>query len=575
MRIWPLAFLFSSTFAQTIALQGQVLTKTGSPIEKAIVSLAGQGLLDTTNASGAFAFESALTSIRETAYSAPQINWQKGNLLSINVSKSSLLQVNVFDALGKLLYQQKLQNFTGTRTFDIGCKGANGIRIVNASVNGYASSFIISSDGSVHEASLFKSKSGTVLKKETDVSSLVSFYGDTDYGNLSASLDTGSYTTAELVSLGIKDNDISSMKIPAGLTVELYDLDNFGTLLGTYTTDESNFISLGINDKVSSIKISGAAYIDSLVFTAEGFKSKAVPISSYEGNMLVSLDSANSTASTGSVGCGKALGSIKTGYYTIISGGTTRNYAIDIPANYDPDKPYRLIYCSHWIYANDSALVNGSVTNGGAANWAFYGLKRVLDSAGVQAIFIAPTALNGMWGQVDHALFDNLLSYAKTNLCVDTTRVFAAGFSFGAMQTYSLSTNHQKQLRAVATLAAANYNIWLPTNTHEKIPYLGITGMSDGTCPFIKSSASSQGGFYAATGHATDNGCTVPGSITTTYAGSKTHVVYDFKDCDSGYPVRYITFDGAHIAAPTDGQTSDDGRKTWAPHEIWKFFSQF
>lgn len=78
MHIWPLVFLvflFSSTFAQTISLQGQVLTKTGSLIENAIVSLAGQGFLDTTDAGGAFAFKSAWASIRETAYSAPQINW--------------------------------------------------------------------------------------------------------------------------------------------------------------------------------------------------------------------------------------------------------------------------------------------------------------------------------------------------------------------------------------------------------------------------------------------------------------------------------------------------------------------
>lgn len=275
-----------------------------------------------------------------------------------------------------------------------------------------------------------------------------------------------------------------------------------------------------------------------------------------------------------SIGCGKAL-TIKTGFYKITSSGKEREYAIDVPANYDPTKPYRLIYCSHWIWSSAKDVVNGTVSNGGAANWAFFGLKRVLDSAGVQAIFIAPTADGGMWGEADHALFDNLLSYAKTNLCVDTGLVFATGFSFGAMQTFSLSTNHQKDLRAVATLAAANYNIWLPTNTHQKIAYLGITGMSDGTCPFIQNASQKKGGFYAATLHAEDNGCTVPSSIDKTYAGSKTHVVYDFQNCDKDYPVRYITFDGGHIAAPTDGQTSDDGRKTWAPHETWKFFSQF
>ncbi len=299
--------------------------------------------------------------------------------------------------------------------------------------------------------------------------------------------------------------------------------------------------------------------------------SSSVALSS---SAVPSSSSAAEAKGRKSNGCGKAL-TIKTGFYKITSNGKEREYAIDVPANYDPDKPYRLIYCSHWIWSSAKDVVNGTVTNGGAANWAFFGLKRVLDSAGVQAIFIAPTADGGMWGEADHALFDNLLSYAKTNLCVDTGLVFATGFSFGAMQTFFLSTNHQKDLRAVATLAAANYNIWLPTNTHQKIAYLGITGMSDDRCPFIQNAAQKKGGFYAATLHAEDNGCTVPASINTTYAGSKTHVVYDFQNCDKDYPVRYITFDGGHIAAPTDGQTSDDGRRTWAPHETWKFFSQF
>ena len=309
--------------------------------------------------------------------------------------------------------------------------------------------------------------------------------------------------------------------------------------------------------------------------------SEVVPVSS--SNTIASSSSEVVSSSSEvvvpqlnkSVGCGKSLGSIQTGFYKISSNGKDREYAIDIPANYDPNKPYRLIYCSHWIWSSAKDVVNGQVGNGGAANWAFFGLKRVLDSAGVQAIFIAPSADGGMWGEADHALFDNLLSYAKTNLCVDTDRVFATGFSFGAMQTFSLSTNHQKDLRAVATLAAANYNIWLPTNTHEKIAYLGITGMSDGTCPFIQDKNRRTGGFYAAQDHAKDNGCEVPESIPTTNVGSKSHLVYDYKNCDPDYPVRYITFDGGHIAAPTDGQTSDDGRRTWAPHETWKFFSQF
>jgi poly(3-hydroxybutyrate) depolymerase len=249
-----------------------------------------------------------------------------------------------------------------------------------------------------------------------------------------------------------------------------------------------------------------------------------------------------------------------------------------------------LFYASHWYGGTDTSVVNGAVTNGGTV-WAFYGLKHIADSVGEQAIFIAPAMKTGSstWDlsgdSDDHDLFDDLLDYAKTNLCVDTNRVFAAGFSYGAMMTYSLSLTHQSQLRAVATLEAANWvgttsSYWIPypTDTEQKIAYLGITGMSDGTCPFIFKESESLGGIYCAFTHATDNGCTVPSSpssVTATYAGSLTHVVYDFSGCEEGYPVRYITFDGEHISAPTDGQTADDGKKTWAPKAMWEFFTQF
>lgn len=52
---------------------------------------------------------------------------------------------------------------------------------------------------------LFPNPNRRPFSKKTDASVLVSFYGDTDYENLSTSLDTGSYTTAELIFLGIKD----------------------------------------------------------------------------------------------------------------------------------------------------------------------------------------------------------------------------------------------------------------------------------------------------------------------------------------------------------------------------------
>ena len=172
-----------------------------------------------------------------------------------------------------------------------------------------------------------------------------------------------------------------------------------------------------------------------------------------------------------SIGCGKSLNGIKTGFAQINVNGKNRDYAIDIPTNYDPNKPYRLFYTSHWFGGSAKDVVNGTVSNGGADNWAFFGLKRMAKEANEPAIFIAPSMNGATWdlagNGADHALFSNLLNYAKTNLCIDEERVFATGFSFGAMMSYSLSLTHQDEIRAVATLAAANFvgnanSPWVP-----------------------------------------------------------------------------------------------------------------
>jgi hypothetical protein len=298
---------------------------------------------------------------------------------------------------------------------------------------------------------------------------------------------------------------------------------------------------------------------------------------SSSGSSSSSSGSGSSSGSSGgkaapSAGCGKPL-TLTTGKKTITSSGSQREYIIDIPAGYDMNHPYRVFYCSHWIGSTDTAVAEGQTANGGPANWGYYGLKRMAITAGEPAIFIAPQSQGATWQQPDHALFDDILAAVEASLCVDTSRVFATGFSFGAMITYSLSTNHQKQLRGAIGIAPANYNIYLPTDTHEPIPWMSTTGMSDGTCPW--DGGNGRGAKYAAIGHARDNGCTIPDTIPTAAVGSRSHVCYDFQGCKPGYPVKVCTFDGNHQAAPYDGGSGDNGLTSWIPTESWKFFSQF
>jgi hypothetical protein len=83
------------------------------------------------------------------------------------------------------------------------------------------------------------------------------FYQHIDY-NLSTSgyavrLQEGTYTTAQMIAAGLVDNDITSLKVPFGCKVTLYDDDN---MTGTATVfDESSKFVGAINDTTSSIRI--------------------------------------------------------------------------------------------------------------------------------------------------------------------------------------------------------------------------------------------------------------------------------------------------------------------------------
>lgn len=259
-----------------------------------------------------------------------------------------------------------------------------------------------------------------------------------------------------------------------------------------------------------------------------------------------------------------------------------REYIIDIPADYDPDHPYRLIFSWHQAYgsANGNAVGQYPAGNGpnfNAQNYAYFGLHREAMKQNDPAIFVAPQGIgNFPWDyNRDVELFDKVLELVTTNLCIDESRVFSTGFSFGAMMSHALSLGRASKLRGVVTMAPANYNFTQPTNEPAKVAYLSFTGMSDGTCPWVNNEGQKTGGKFCSLTHAGDNGCTIPQNIPTAQNGSKNHVCYEYEGCEEGYPVKVCTFDGGHTPSTiNDGMSGgEDGLKAFTPPIAWEFIS--
>jgi len=254
-----------------------------------------------------------------------------------------------------------------------------------------------------------------------------------------------------------------------------------------------------------------------------------------------------------SAGCGKAAtitSSKYPEYRHIMSSGDQRDYVIDLPPNYDMNKPYRFIMGSHGQGGEGNDIQREK----------YYGLQNIAELAN-STIFVSASGLGGIWGLKDVPLFDDILKFVEDNACVDASRVFVLGFSFGGMYSYSLSMTRQKTIRAGIGMSPANYNIQIPTKSHEPIAWMQSTGMSDGTCPWVSNEAQKRGAKFIALEHAADNGCTVPDPIPTWKSGNM--LCNDLAACKPGYPTRVCTFNGGHSPPP--------GYANW----MWEFISQF
>ncbi|MFC1414796.1 ricin-type beta-trefoil lectin domain protein [Streptacidiphilus sp. N1-12] len=263
-------------------------------------------------------------------------------------------------------------------------------------------------------------------------------------------------------------------------------------------------------------------------------------------------------------GCGKAP-ALASGTHTIQSSGQSRSYILRVPANYDSSRPYRLIFGFHWVggTAND---VDSGGTDG--YNWSYYGLRRLADSANNGTIFVAPQGINNGWansGGQDVTFVDDMTSQLEAGLCVDTTQVFSAGFSYGGSMTYALACARPAEFRAVAVYSGANLSGC--SGGTQPVAYMGLHGIRDNTLP-IANGRALRDTFVR------NNGCTPQNPPEPAY-GSLTHIITTYSGCKAGYPVVWAAFDGAgHDPGPIDGSTGD-GWHTWTLGAVWSFFTQF
>jgi poly(3-hydroxybutyrate) depolymerase len=256
-----------------------------------------------------------------------------------------------------------------------------------------------------------------------------------------------------------------------------------------------------------------------------------------------------------SAGCGQSR-TLTNGRKTIQSDGN-REYILRVPDNYDNNNPYRLIIAYHWLNGNASQVAEG----GGSTEDPYYGLWDLAENS---TIFVAPEGISAGWANTngrDVTLTDRILEQIQNDLCIDTTRIFATGFSYGAGMSYAIACARADVFRGVVLYAGAQLSGCSGGNT--PIAYMHVHGVSD-------SVLSVSGGRQLRDHYVDVNGCT-PQNIQDPASGSGTHTCTSYQGCSEGHPVRWCAHGGDHN--PTE---KDSGQqKSWVPGEAWTFISQF
>ncbi|GIG41474.1 cellulose-binding protein [Cellulomonas phragmiteti] len=247
-------------------------------------------------------------------------------------------------------------------------------------------------------------------------------------------------------------------------------------------------------------------------------------------------------------GCGSAP-RLASGNHTITSSGQQRQFRLDVPANYDPNRPYRLVLGIHWWHGTSQDVVNEG----------FYGLKPLANNS---TIFVAPQGLDNAWPNTngrDVTFIDDILRTVEAALCVDTTQRFSTGFSYGGGMSNALACARADVFRAVAVLNGAQLSGC--AGGTQPIAYLGSHGVVDSVLNISQGRALRDRALR-------NNGCQAQNAPEPAGNSGQRHIKTTYT-CRDGFPVVWIANDSDHQWAAVDrGQ-----QQSHVPGEIWQFFT--
>jgi poly(3-hydroxybutyrate) depolymerase len=219
-----------------------------------------------------------------------------------------------------------------------------------------------------------------------------------------------------------------------------------------------------------------------------------------------------------------------------------RTYYVQLPSAYSSSTPAPVIFQFHpWGGNAEQAMtmyqLNSKITN------AIYITPQGLDAGGN-----GPGWANS--GGEDIAFTKAMLADVEEKYCVDTSRIFSTGFSYGGMMSFAVGCEMSDVFRAIAPMSGSLYSDFNCKGTGPHIAMWGSHGLSDDVVPI-------------ADGRAARDKILQQNHCGTTTVPVDPSPCVSYQGCDSGYPSTWCEWDGKH------------GIPSFASASIAAFFKQF
>ncbi len=253
---------------------------------------------------------------------------------------------------------------------------------------------------------------------------------------------------------------------------------------------------------------------------------------------------------------------------TISHDGEDRAYELYVPDSYDGTSAVPMLFNFHGFGGNANEYMD------------YADMRTLAESETFILVYPQGTCLNGSshWNPSlpgddnkseadDLGFIETLINELTSAYSIDTTRIYACGYSNGGMFAYGLANYKSEMIAAVASVSGTCLDFNSPTS--HPMPVLHLHGTSDGVIPYDGSSDYNSAQSVLDYWIGFNNTVATP-SLNTDSDGGLTVEHYQYDQGDNDISVEHYKFiEGDHIWFNTTYEGQNTGEL------IWNFVSKY